>query len=141
MSAISGSVVFWCFVSCLCTSVRQTLKRTMSRATQSARSQRTHWAPGLQAQVAFLYQLPTETSTMGGGVWQDNFDGSYTQLRDFYFVPAPGYLYLMGLIPAAAAVDPVLGNHDRTSSFHDNESTIDVSVSRSQGPRASPPFE
>ena len=41
-----------------------------------------HWAPGLQTRVAFPYSLPTEASTMGGGVWQDNFDGSFTQLRD-----------------------------------------------------------
>ncbi|MGC2695477.1 MAG: hypothetical protein WA738_06770 [Candidatus Angelobacter sp.] len=64
-----------------------------------------HWAPGLQAPVAFPYSLPTEASTLGGGVWQDNFDGTYTQLRDGYFVPATGYsyldLYLMGLISAA----------------------------------------
>jgi len=39
---------------------------------------------------------------MGGGVWQDNYDGTYTQLDDNYFVPATGYsyldLYLMGFI-------------------------------------------
>ena len=68
-----------------------------------------HWAPGLQARVAFPYSLPTEASTLGGGVWQDNFDGTYTQLRDGYFVPATGYsyldLYLMGLISAAEVPD------------------------------------
>ena len=68
-----------------------------------------HWAPGLQTRVAFPYSLPTEASTMGGGVWQDNFDGSYTELRDFFFVPATGYsyldLYLMGLISAAEVPD------------------------------------
>jgi hypothetical protein len=68
-----------------------------------------HWAPGLQAPVAFPYSLPTEASTLGGGVWQDNFDGTYTQLRDGYFVPATGYsyldLYLMGLISAAEVPD------------------------------------
>ena len=46
---------------------------------------------------------------MGGGVWQDNFDGTFTQLRDGYFVPATGYsyldLYLMGLISAAEVPD------------------------------------
>jgi len=36
----------------------------------------THWARGLQAPVAFPYQRPTEASAMGGGVWQDNFDGT-----------------------------------------------------------------
>jgi hypothetical protein len=68
-----------------------------------------HWALGLQAPVAFPYSLPTEASTLGGGVWQDNFDGTYAQLRDGYFVPATGYsyldLYLMGLISAAEVPD------------------------------------
>jgi hypothetical protein len=39
---------------------------------------------------------------MGGGVWQDNFDGTFAQLDDDYYVPATGYsyldLYLMGFI-------------------------------------------
>jgi hypothetical protein len=59
--------------------------------------------------VAFSYQRPIEASTLGGGVWQDNFDGTYTQLHDGYFVPATGYsyldLYLMGLIAAADVPD------------------------------------
>ena len=61
-----------------------------------------HWLKGLRAPVAFPYQRPVEASTLGGGVWQHNADGTYTQLRDGYFVPAPGYsyldLYLMGLL-------------------------------------------
>jgi hypothetical protein len=61
-----------------------------------------HWAQGLEAPVAFPYQRPTEASIMGGGVWQDNLDGTYTQLDDNYYVPATGWsyldLYLMGLI-------------------------------------------
>jgi hypothetical protein len=68
-----------------------------------------HWARGLQAPVAFPYQRPTEASAMGGGVWQDNFDGTYTQLDDDYYVPATGYsyldLYLMGLISVAEVPD------------------------------------
>jgi len=68
-----------------------------------------HWARGLQAAVAFPYQRPTEASAMGGGVWQDNFDGTYTQLDDDYYVPATGYsyldLYLMGLISPAEVPD------------------------------------
>jgi hypothetical protein len=68
-----------------------------------------HWAAGLQARVAFPYSLPTEASTLGGCVWQDNLDGTYTQLRDGYFVPAAGYsyldLYLMGLISATEVPD------------------------------------
>jgi hypothetical protein len=62
----------------------------------------THWATGLQAPVAFPYQRPTEASAMGGGVWQDNYDGTFTQLDDDYYVPATGWsyldLYLMGMI-------------------------------------------
>jgi hypothetical protein len=62
----------------------------------------THWARGLQAPVPFPYQRPTEASAMGGGVWQDNLDGTFTQLDDDYYVPATGYsyldLYLMGLL-------------------------------------------
>jgi hypothetical protein len=68
-----------------------------------------HWAQGLQAEVAFPYQRPTEASAMGGGVWQDNFDGTFTQLDDNYYVPATGYsyldLYLMGFISAAEVPD------------------------------------
>ena len=46
---------------------------------------------------------------MGGGVWQDNFDGTFTQLDDDYYVPATGYsyldLYLMGMVSAAEVPD------------------------------------
>lgn len=69
----------------------------------------THWARGLHAPAAFPYQRPTEASAMGGGVWQDNFDGTFTQLDDDYYVPATGWshldLYLMGLISAAEVPD------------------------------------
>jgi len=69
----------------------------------------THWARGLQAPVAFPYRRPVEASAMGGGVWQDNFDGTFTQLDDDYYVPATGYsyldLYLMGLITPAEVPD------------------------------------
>lgn len=68
-----------------------------------------HWDPGLEARVAYPYSRPLETSTQGGSVWQDNLDGTFTQLRDGYFVPASGYshleLYLMGLIAAADVPD------------------------------------
>lgn len=68
-----------------------------------------HWTRGLQAPVAFPYQRPTEASAMGGGVWQDNLDGTFTQLDDDYYVPATGYshldLYLMGLISPAEVPD------------------------------------
>jgi hypothetical protein len=69
----------------------------------------THWARGLHAPVAFPFQRPYEASIMGGGVWQDNFDGTYTQLEDDYYVPATGWsyldLYLLGLITAAEVPD------------------------------------
>jgi hypothetical protein len=69
----------------------------------------THWARGLQAPVAFPYQRPSEASAMGGGVWQDNYDGTFTQLDDDYYVPATGWsyldLYLMGFITAAEVPD------------------------------------
>jgi hypothetical protein len=69
----------------------------------------THWARGLQAPVAFPYQRPSEASAMGGGVWQDNLDGTYTQLDDDYYVPATGWsyldLYLMGLIAPSEVPD------------------------------------
>src|SRR5262245_28272616 len=68
-----------------------------------------HWDPGLEARVAYPYSLPLEASTQGGSAWQDNLDGTFTQLRDGYFVPASGYsyleLYLMGLIAAAEVPD------------------------------------
>lgn len=68
-----------------------------------------HWTRGLQTPVAFPYQRPTEASAMGGSVWQDNHDGTFTQLDDDYYVPATGYsyldLYLMGMISAAEVPD------------------------------------
>src|SRR5882724_8405936 len=68
-----------------------------------------HWARGLQAPVKFPYQRAVEASAMGGGVWQENPDGTFTQLDDDYYVPATGYsyldLYLMGLISPAEVPD------------------------------------
>jgi hypothetical protein len=52
---------------------------------------------------------------MGGGVWQDNFDGTFTQLDDDYYVPATGWssldLYLMGMISAAEVPDFFILRH------------------------------
>ena len=46
---------------------------------------------------------------MGGGVWQDNGDGTFSQIDDDFYVPANGYshldLYLMGIIPASEVPD------------------------------------
>ena len=68
-----------------------------------------HWTRGLHTPVSFPYQRPTEASAMGGSVWQDNYDGTFTQLDDDYYVPATGYsyldLYLMGLISASEVPD------------------------------------
>jgi hypothetical protein len=68
-----------------------------------------HWDPGLQVRVPFPWVRPTEASAMGGGVWQDNHNGTFTQLDDNYYVPATGYsyldLYLMGLISPAEVPD------------------------------------
>lgn len=75
----------------------------------------THWDMGLQAVAPFPYQRPTEASAMGGGVWQDNFDGTFTQLDDNYYVPATGYsyldLYLMGLISPSEVPDFFILRH------------------------------
>jgi hypothetical protein len=69
----------------------------------------THWARGLQAPAPFPFQRPTEASAMGGGVWQENPDGTFTQLDDDYYVPATGYsyldLYLMGLLAPSEVPD------------------------------------
>ena len=77
----------------------------------------THWARGLHAPVPFPFQRPTEASAMGGGVWQDNFDGTFTQLDDDYYVPATGYsyldLYLMGLIAPSEVPDFFILRHLR----------------------------
>lgn len=74
-----------------------------------------HWLMGLEARVPFAYQRPTEASIMGGGVWQDNHNGTYTQLDDNYFVPATGYSYLdlynMGLIAPSEVPDFFLLTH------------------------------
>jgi hypothetical protein len=73
-----------------------------------------HWGPALQAPVAYPYSLPLEASTLGGAVWRDNGNGTYTRLREGYFVPAAGYsyldLYLMGLMSAAEVPDFFLLN-------------------------------
>ena len=68
-----------------------------------------HWGREVQTAVAFPYQLPTEASTIGGSVWRDNGGGTFTQLRDGYFVLATGYspldLYLMGFFRADEVPD------------------------------------
>ena len=84
----------------------------------------THWATGLQAPAPFPYQRPTEASAMGGGVWQDNFDGTFTQLDDDYYVPATGYsyldLYLMGLLAPTEVPDFFLLRNLQPQGHDDN---------------------
>jgi hypothetical protein len=69
----------------------------------------THWDRGLHAPAAFPYRRLVEASLMGGGVWQDNFDGTYSQLDDNFYVPATGWspldLYLMGLAAPSEVPD------------------------------------
>jgi hypothetical protein len=59
--------------------------------------------------VPFPFQRPSEASAMGGGVWTDNLDGTFTQLDDDYYVPATGWsyldLYLMGLLAPSEVPD------------------------------------
>lgn len=88
-----------------------------------------HWDAGLQARVAYPYSLPVEASTEGGSVWQDNFDGTFTQLRDgYFFVPASGYsyldLYLMGLIAPAEVPDFFILSQLERSGTDENGRTI-----------------
>lgn len=78
----------------------------------------THWRTGLHAPAAYPYGSETEASTMGGSYWQDNEDGTYTQLHRDFFVPAKGFshldLYLMGLLPPSEVPDMmVLENLER----------------------------
>jgi hypothetical protein len=61
----------------------------------------THWAAGVHFPAAFPYGREGESDIMGGSTWQENADGTFTQIdRDFYN-PAKGWswpsLYLMGL--------------------------------------------
>jgi hypothetical protein len=108
-----------------------------------------HWARELQTPVVYPYSRPTEASTLGGGVWQDNFDGTYTQLRDGYFVPAAGYsyldLYLMGLISPAEVPDffilknPVRVNKDANGNpvFKAERTKVTIQdVIAAEGPRS-----
>lgn len=108
----------------------------------------THWAMGLEARVPFPYQRPTEASAMGGGVWQDNHDGTFTQLDDNYYVPATGYsyldLYLMGLIAPSEVPDffilrnLVAAGHDANGHaiYKADRTTVTVAdVIAAEGPR------
>lgn len=68
-----------------------------------------HWIPELHAPVRYPWAADAAASTMGGGYWQDNGDGTFSRLDDNFFVPASGFsdldLYLMGLLPAADVPD------------------------------------
>jgi hypothetical protein len=88
----------------------------------------THWDRGLQAPVPFPYQRPVEASAMGGGVWQDNLDGTFTQLDDNYYVPATGWsyldLYLMGLIAPSEVPDFFILRNLKPAGEDSNENPI-----------------
>jgi hypothetical protein len=62
-----------------------------------------HWPAGLHAPSPFPYgDGPHEGSVMGGAVYQDNGDGTFTVLDRGSMVPASGYsyleLYLIGVL-------------------------------------------
>jgi hypothetical protein len=83
-----------------------------------------HWRAGLHAPAAHPYGSETESSTMGGSYWQENGDGTYTQLDRDFFVPAKGFshleLYLMGLLPPSEVPEMmVLENLARVGEDHD----------------------
>jgi hypothetical protein len=88
----------------------------------------THWDRGLQAPVPFPYQRPIEASAMGGGVWQDNLDGTFTQLDDNYYVPATGWsyldLYLMGLVAPSEVPDFFILRNLEPAGHDDNGNPI-----------------
>ena len=69
----------------------------------------THWGRGVHVPAVFPYRRIIEASLMGGGVWQDNFDGTFSQLDDNFYVPATGWsaldLYLMGLAAPSEVPD------------------------------------
>ena len=81
-----------------------------------------HWRWDLHAPVAFPWEESRQASTMGGGYWEENPDGTFTLVADHYLVPASGFshldLYLMGILDAAEVPDtfllrdPVLLNRD-----------------------------
>lgn len=69
----------------------------------------THWPQSVSTPVPFPYSRPVEASIMGGVHWQDNGDGTFTNLASGTMNPASGFsyleLYLMGLLPASKVPD------------------------------------
>jgi hypothetical protein len=69
----------------------------------------THWPNTVSTPVPFPYSRPVEASIMGGANWNDNGDGTFTQLASGTMNPASGYsyleLYLMGFLPASKVPD------------------------------------
>ena len=69
-----------------------------------------HWPGGLHAPSPFPYgDGEHEGSVMGGAVYEDNGDGTFTILDRGSMVPASGYsyleLYLIGVLPPAEVPD------------------------------------
>ena len=68
-----------------------------------------HWRWELHVPAVFPWRQRQLSSTMGGGYWEDNLDGTFTQVHHGFFVPASGFshldLYLMGLFGANEVPD------------------------------------
>ena len=84
---------------------------------------RCHWRWELHVPVAFPWQQSNQSSTMGGGYWEDNLDGTYTRVHNGYFVPASGFsyldLYLMGLFGANEVPDTWLLQDPKLLKVHE----------------------
>jgi hypothetical protein len=78
----------------------------------------THWPQGVSTPVPFPFSRPVEASIMGGAHWQDNGDGTFTQLASGTMNPASGFsyleLYLMGFLPASKVPDFFVLRNQRT---------------------------
>lgn len=114
----------------------------------------THWATALHLPAAFPYGRSYEADIMGGSTWQENPDGTFTQLDRAFYNPAKGWswlgLYLMGLAPPDE-VPPffMLRNLERTDRtdaegrpiYRGRKVALTVDdVIAAEGPRL-PPFE
>jgi hypothetical protein len=114
----------------------------------------THWGAGVHLPAAFPYGRSYEADIMGGSTWQENPDGTFTQLDRDYYNPAKGWswlaLYLMGLArPDEVPPFFMLRNLQRTGQtdaegrpiFRGDKTVITINdVIAAMGPRT-PSFE
>jgi hypothetical protein len=114
----------------------------------------THWGAGVHLPAAFPYGRSYEADIMGGSTWQENPDGTFTQLDRDYYNPAKGWswlaLYLMGLArPDEVPPFFMLRNLQRTGQtdaegrpiFRGDKTVITINdVIAAMGPRT-PAFE